>query len=200
MIPSHKFKSNQVKKSQILKTVVWQTVEESNEEAVSLSFNKKSKMTYADFEQQAKKAENSIGADSIDEIENRLWEYLQGNVCEYVPLYAIDNEFTLFKPNSNSQWNLNAFTHEQSIIHGVKCQFILFFNSDNLLFPPFSFLLSMPTRCPEYILPMYTLDRPLRHLPSISKMEIFIRLTISIMDSRKFGTLCQAKKAKNWKN
>lgn len=73
----------------------------------------KTQKTYSEFVDFAKKS----GLDQEEEnSEKSFWEFVRNPKCSKVPLYAIDNDMTLF-PETCSTWNLSQIKAEESVIH-----------------------------------------------------------------------------------
>lgn len=71
------------------------------------------KMSYSEFIKSAHVFEQDL---AIDEYEDRFWNHMKsGKNSSMIPLYAVDNELSLFE--RQSLWNLNRFKYKDSIIH-----------------------------------------------------------------------------------
>lgn len=74
------------------------------------------KMSYNAFIKKAQVFEQDL---TIHEYEDRFWDHMKsGKNSSMIPLYAIDNELSLFE--RQSLWNLNQFEYKDSIIHQVN--------------------------------------------------------------------------------
>lgn len=71
------------------------------------------KMSYSTFIKEAQVFEQEL---AIDEYEDRFWNHMKSaKDPSMIPLYAVDNELSLFE--RQSLWNLNQFKYKDSIIH-----------------------------------------------------------------------------------
>lgn len=71
------------------------------------------KMSYSAFIKESHVFEQDL---AIDEYEDRFWNHMKsGKNSSRIPLYAVDNELSLFE--RKSLWNLNQFKYKDSIIH-----------------------------------------------------------------------------------
>lgn len=116
-----------------LKTVICQKateiVDDASHSAYDLAFDQKEVYSYEDYAKIAREMEKRIGERTIEEHEDLHWQSLSPKAAlddSVAPLYAIDNEKSLF-PRSCQIWNLKRFTHKESIIHRVRKYLLLFF-------------------------------------------------------------------------
>lgn len=79
-------------------------------------------MKFSDYEKLAMAAEKSYVGMSQKQREDAYWQNISkralNKMPKFVPIYAIDNDISLF-PDSYTHWNLNKFTGQESIIHMV---------------------------------------------------------------------------------
>lgn len=111
------FKSNILDDKQRLDCVVTQSVKKLESKLINISFDKKCKMTYGEFKEEAKKLKIPINS-TVEQIEDLSWDRLKAKKKMRTPKYAIDNDFSLF--NDAASWDLRKFTYKQSIIHSVS--------------------------------------------------------------------------------
>lgn len=95
---------------------------EQTNDCFVVSFDKKEKMTFLEF-----KSKNQIfekfSHSTVNQIEYVHWDNLKQRTthCEMPsPMYAIDNEWTLFEDSNNCQWNLGNLSYEDSFIQPVR--------------------------------------------------------------------------------
>lgn len=102
-----------------LTNVVLQSVVALTKSSYEISYDKKTSMTYEQFVEMA-------GANNtpISDAEKSYWASIEKNR----PVYAIDNEFSLFADRTE-QWNLNRLTRNDSIIHNKpRCKDKVFYS------------------------------------------------------------------------
>lgn len=120
-----------------LKTAIHQNateiVDDALHSAYDISYDYKKTLSYKDYAEKARDLEKKIGNLSINEYEDLHWQSLSSKNALDAPLYAIDNNKSLF-PNSCQSWNLNRFTYKESIIHRVRKYFIYIFRVRNTQF------------------------------------------------------------------
>lgn len=112
---------------------------EQTNDCFVVSFDRKEKMTFLDFKSK-NQIFKKISHFTVNQKENAHWDNLKQRTthCEMPsPMYAIDNEWTLFEDSNNCQWNLGNLSYEDSFIQPVRillnlikeliCQIYLFF-------------------------------------------------------------------------
>lgn len=89
---------------------------DASKSAFEVANNRVNKMSYNAFVKKAQVFEQDL---QIPEYEDRFWDNMKsGKKSSMIPLYAIDNELSLFE--RKSLWNLNKFKYKDSIIHQVN--------------------------------------------------------------------------------
>lgn len=79
-------------------------------------------MTYNKFSTMAKRKEKDFGSLTIKQAEDLFWDAQR--MEKKRPYYGLDNEFSLFGDGCN-MWNINKFTHVESLLHQVIYYFVL---------------------------------------------------------------------------
>lgn len=94
-----------------------------------LNVEKNRKMLHSTFKKLALKMQGGFEGKTFAELEDSHWQNLAQRTskgCKLIPLYAIDNEFSLY-PEDCEFWNMNKFTGKESMIHEV-CRFFSSFS------------------------------------------------------------------------
>lgn len=111
IIPPIRWKPIDVASNHVLEKCVTQNITTQGD-IFAIEFGNESKKTLGHYRSLATKA-NFNG-----NIESKFWEGLTTSVGRSpIPIYAIDNEFSLF-PDNWTMWNLNKLSAKESILHG----------------------------------------------------------------------------------
>lgn len=132
VIPPKVIKSKLPRDAISLNRVISQKVKKK-ENLFLLSFNEKQSMKLGDFKVRSTELFKDIENSSIAEKEDRFWQNMtersENGINSATPMYAIDNDFTLFD-NQTKHGNLSKFSYADSIIHPVSfhifCDIVIF--------------------------------------------------------------------------
>lgn len=93
--------------------------------AYNLSYDEQTMTKYGDLYDMGVKIDANYANHMITEHENLFWQGIaeRSDQPSYVPLYSIDNEFSLFPRTKETCWDLSKFTASESLIHQVRFPF-----------------------------------------------------------------------------
>lgn len=127
IVPPHPIESKDIRGAQILKMVIPQSVSDHVTDrsgrtlGYHLSFDLSISMRYDLYRNRGQYTDKLYEKLSIEEHEDRFWREISERTNDYskAPLYAIDNEISLFERGQDSCWNFLKFTSSDSLIHQV---------------------------------------------------------------------------------